>query len=191
MNDAVLTGDKSMAEAFNKSFASVFGPRQGAHVTPIEIFRGHEDEKLKTVFFSSEDVTRRLKSLKPTSAPGPDGIHPRLLKECANELGQPLSIIFNRSMEEGILPDDWKKTNVTPIFKKGKRSHPENYRPVNLASVPSKIMEAIIKEHSFASTTWRFNFPITTRVLARQIVHVEPIGVHEQGHKFARQGRGV
>ena len=49
-----------------------------------------------------------------------------------------LALVFTKSMEEGIVPDDWKEANVTPIFKKGAKSKPENYRPVSLTSVSCK-----------------------------------------------------
>ena len=70
-----------------------------------------------------------------------------LLKECASELGAPLATIFQKSMDSGMLPRQWKATHITPLFKKGKRSDPGNYRPINLASVPAKIMEKIIKDN--------------------------------------------
>jgi Reverse transcriptase (RNA-dependent DNA polymerase) len=50
-------------------------------------------------------------------------------------------------MEEKRVPSDWKKAIVTPIFKKGKRTEPGNYRPVSLTSVPCKVLEAIIKDN--------------------------------------------
>ena len=50
------------------------------------------------------------------------------------------------SLAAGVLPMEWKRTNITPIFKKGKRNQPENYRPINLVSVPCKLMESIVKD---------------------------------------------
>jgi len=59
----------------------------------------------------------------------------------------PLSIIFQESYNSGILPQDWKTVIIVPIFKKGDKADPNNYRPVSLTSVPCKIMESIIKDN--------------------------------------------
>ena len=75
---------------------------------------------------------------------GPDGIHPRILRELAGELTKPLSIIYQQSWSTGEVPDDWRVANVTPIYKKGRKEDPGNYRPVSLTSVPGKTMERII-----------------------------------------------
>jgi len=68
-------------------------------------------------------------------------IHPRVLKELSEELAKPLSIIYQQSWLIGEIPDDCRIAIVTPIYKKGWKEHPGNYRPVSLTSVSGKIME--------------------------------------------------
>ena len=75
-----------------------------------------------------------------------DNICPRLLKGMVDAIAPSLAILFKKSMNEGTVPSDWKTANVTPIFKKGSRSDPGNYRPISLTSVPGKIMETLVKE---------------------------------------------
>ena len=106
-----------------------------------------ENENLSTIDITIDVVKKKLLELKPTSAPGPDGIHPRVLKECASELSLPLSLIFQLSLTTGKLPAEWKQSNISPIFKKGKRTLAENYRPINLVSVVCKVMESILKDN--------------------------------------------
>ena len=80
-------------------------------------------------------VKKLLSNLKINKAPGPDDIPPRILKDTADIIAPILTQIFQISLDTGILPNDWKNANVTPIFKKGDRTKPSNYRPVSLTSV--------------------------------------------------------
>ncbi|KFV78543.1 hypothetical protein N308_15395, partial [Struthio camelus australis] len=92
-----------------------------------------------------EDQLRdHLGKLDTHKSMGPDGMHPRVLRE--DIITRPLSIIFERSWRSGEVPEDWKKANVTPVFKKGKEEDPGNYRPVSLTSIPGKVMEQLILE---------------------------------------------
>ncbi|RMB94983.1 hypothetical protein DUI87_28526 [Hirundo rustica rustica] len=91
-----------------------------------------------------EAVKELLRSLDIHKSMGPDGMHPRVMRQLADDLAKPLSIIYQQSWLTGEVPDDWKLANVTPIHKKGGREDPGNCRPVSLTSVPGKIMEQFI-----------------------------------------------
>uniref|UniRef100_A0A8C3CW89 Reverse transcriptase domain-containing protein n=1 Tax=Cairina moschata TaxID=8855 RepID=A0A8C3CW89_CAIMO len=85
-----------------------------------------------------------LQHLDVRKSMGPDGIHPRILRELAEELAKLLTIIYQQSCLSGEVPVDWWLENVMAIYKKGWRADPENYRPVSLTSLPGKLMEQII-----------------------------------------------
>ena len=82
-----------------------------------------------------------------SKSPGPDAVHTHLLKNCADLLAFPLMCIFQKSFQDSCVPDDWKSAIVSPLFKKGSKQDPGNYRPVSLTCVPCKIMEAIIRDY--------------------------------------------
>jgi len=74
---------------------------------------------------------------------GPEGIHPRVLKELADVLTKPLSITYQQSLLTGDVPVDWMSADVTPVYKKGWKEDPGSYRPLSLTSVPGEVMEQI------------------------------------------------
>ena len=104
------------------------------------------EEPLSVVNVTNDIVFNKLKNLKSSKSAGPDGLHPRVLREAAAQLCVPLTILFKRSLDEGLLPEDWKRANVIPIFKKGEISDPGNYRPISLTSAVCKVLESIIRE---------------------------------------------
>ena len=90
-----------------------------------------------------EQVQDLLMKLNICKSMGPDGMHPRVLSEMADVVAEPLSIIFEKPWLLSEIPGDWKKRNITPIFKKGRKDY-LGYRPVSLASVPREAMEQIL-----------------------------------------------
>ena len=89
-------------------------------------------------------VIKLLNNLNIHKAPGPDGLSARVLKECSSEIAPVLTYIFNESLAQGAVPDDWRQANVAPVFKKGEKYDAANYRPVSLTCICCKTLEHII-----------------------------------------------
>ena len=104
---------------------------------------------LNHINISIEDVKDVLVNLNIYKASGPDLLSPRLLKEGSDILAEPLSLLFNRSIDKSYFPAAWKDANVTPIFKKDDKSSPSNYRPISLLSSVGKAMERCIHKHLY------------------------------------------
>ena len=107
-------------------------------------------EAMTSIDITREAVLVKLKNLIVTKSAGPDNIHPRILSEIADEIADPLVTIYKKSLEAGILPSYWKLGSIVPIFKKGRRDLPQNYRPVSLTSILSKIIESLIRDQLLA-----------------------------------------
>ena len=139
----LVTKDSEKAELMNKYFTSVFTIEDLAIIPePTIIYRG--PNPLDKISFTLDDIKKKIKKLDKFKAPGPDDIHPREIKELEEEIAPHLYKIFRKSADERKAPQGWKRGNVPPIYKKGPKEEPGNYRPVCLTSVPCKIFESII-----------------------------------------------
>ena len=138
--------DQEKTETFLRNFSSVFT------IEPTDEMP-HFDKRLYTnelndINITENTVIAKLNKLKTNKSPGPDKLHPRVLREVSDVIAKPLTIIFKNSIENKELPLEWKHANVSAIYKKGNKTHPLNYRPVSLTSIVCKILESIIRDHN-------------------------------------------
>jgi hypothetical protein len=142
LSEFVAEDDRIKADMLALQYSSVYSVEH----SPFPNFHHQTDALVEDINFDEFAVKNQLQKLNPTSAPGPDDIHPYILRHLASLLAPPIYQIFRLSMDEGRLPSDWKVANIKPIFKGGDRHDPANYRPISLTSVVCKVFERIIRE---------------------------------------------
>lgn len=145
-HDGSLTrDDETKAELLNSFFTSVFTQEDLTNIPTLEPKAVREH--LRNIQITPEMILKKLLKLKSSKSAGPDGIHPKVLIETANNISLPLCIIFQKSLASGQVPSSWKEANVTPIHKKASKQKASNYRPISLTSIVCRIMESIIRDN--------------------------------------------
>ena len=102
------------------------------------------DQKFIFKTVSRYEVKQQLKSIKRNKATGLDDLPPGLIKDSAELISAPLAHLINLSLKTGIFPTDWKTAKVIPTHKSGAHSNPDNYRPISVLPVISKVIEKVI-----------------------------------------------
>ena len=142
-NGAVKTSIFDIANLLAKQFQLVQVKEDKNE--PIPNFSNRTDQVLSNIIFSESEVREKLQSLNVHKSTGPDKIHPYFLQKCANTLSKPLTLIFQKSFDNGEMPSQWADANITPLFKGGSKTDPANYRPISLTSVVCKLMEKMVR----------------------------------------------
>ena len=108
-----------LEENLNEYFSSVF-TREDISILPVleTKFEGREFDYLGQLIVTPTMVAMKVRDMKYNKSPGVDGIPPKLLLEIVEEISIPLATVFNLSLEEGIVPLEWKKANIIPLLKK-------------------------------------------------------------------------
>ena len=140
-NGFLKSDSQSKAEILGDQFQSVFTEEDTTSV-PDKGTSPFPDMPPITV--NEAGIRKLLQNLNPCKATGPDNIPAFVLKNTAPELAPLLAELFQLSLDTQEVPEDWKKANIVPIFKKGDRSLPANYRPVSLTSIMCKILEHVV-----------------------------------------------
>ena len=93
---------------------------------------------------STDEVFNELRKLKKKKATGIDNIPSKLVRDCASEISSPITYIINLSLSSSTVPSDWKMAKIIPIFKSGNSNDVDNYRPISILPVISKIQEKLV-----------------------------------------------
>ena len=128
----------------NEYFASVFTQEDKENLPMFE--ERNFNNTLETIIIQKEKIQKHLEKLNTSKSMGIDGLHPKFLKETAEEISEPIFTLCKISLEQSKIPEIWKHANVTAIFKKGQKDLPSNYRPICLTSIVCKIMETFIRD---------------------------------------------
>ena len=142
----IVVNDKGMASLLNDYFVSVFNKKSINSDTLITPKFSNFKYLMQDIEITDEEVIKTIGEFKPHKSPGIDGITSTYALKTKEILAKPLSLLFNSSIENNIIPSEWKRANITPIFKTGDKAKVENYRPVSLTPFYGKVLEKIIKK---------------------------------------------
>ena len=150
------------ANLFNNFFTSCF---TNSKLVPSVSHLPHPNPVLSSVTCSHEEVHKLLSTHKVITASGLDGISSVMLRGSADAISPALTTLFNLSLKLCTVPDQWKLSNIKPIFKSGDSSDVSHYRPISLLSLISKLLERCIHNrvmdfltrHNLLSE-WQFGF---------------------------------
>ena len=140
--DSIVVDDSLKANLFNCHFASTGVIDNGFAPSPVS--RVKDDDCLYEITVSEYDVLTAIKKMKSSLSCGPDGFPPILFKKLMYPLVRPLTLVFNQLLSVAVVPSDWKKAVIVPVFKKGAAGSVANYRPISLTSIMSKLLERVL-----------------------------------------------
>lgn len=142
-SDNIINKPIDKAQCFNSYFSSVFSLPVADNVrTERPVWGGVAP--MEDILFDSHGINILLERSSVSKAAGPDGLPNALLKSCARSITPYLKVIFEKSLHDCALPNDWKIASVVPAHKSGARNVISNYRPISLTSVCCKILEHIL-----------------------------------------------
>nr|CAH8832437.1 unnamed protein product [Trichobilharzia regenti]CAH8838028.1 unnamed protein product [Trichobilharzia regenti]CAH8850437.1 unnamed protein product [Trichobilharzia regenti]CAH8867144.1 unnamed protein product [Trichobilharzia regenti] len=101
---------------------------------------------LESIVFTNQLIVQAIKSLKPSTSTGPDGLASIIFKNSGCDIPLLLLKFFSISMDTGTYPSEWKTSFIIPHYKSGDRANVRNYRPINITPVISRIMEKVVKD---------------------------------------------
>ena len=155
MVDGVTVTEKSsIAKCFNDFFSTIGAKLASKFTTRTFNFLSPRVETdFKFSYVEPSYILKQLQKLSCSKATGLDGLSARLLKVASPHICGPLSYIINFSLRSGTFPQEWKSARVIPIFKSGARDDVNNYRPISVLPVVSKLLERIVHDQLYQALT--------------------------------------
>ena len=151
------------ANILNKQFESVFTSKTPIRLSQLSQMRvqdlldegrlapssvpngfASDNNVMPGISVSVPGVFKLLNEINSHKAAGPDKLKPLVLKQLSDTLNQIITVLFQRSLDTGTIPDVWKLAHVTPLFKKGEKGLPSSYRPISLTCILCKVLEHIV-----------------------------------------------
>jgi predicted nucleotidyltransferase len=148
-NGVTASDDIEVTELFSTYFLTTFNSDPNLDPCLSSINSKNNIAATSNIIITENIVLKYLKTIDVSKGTGSDNIPPVYLINCADELAYPLSIIFKKSLRDGTFPHKWKEAFVIPIFKNGSTSRAENYRPISILSVLSKLFERIVYDQLY------------------------------------------
>ena len=151
LNNTTAENPADAANIFADFFSSVYETAAPAASAEYLNTLATHDLQYPQPEFSEADVQTALEDVDPSKGAGPDRLPPAFIKQLSASLAKPVSIIFNRSLSEGVFPDDWKIAAITPIHKSGSTTAAENYRPISILSCLPKVFEVLVHKGMYSA----------------------------------------
>ena len=139
LNGKTSSDPKTKVNMFNEFFYNQF-----SEASEYDVNISFNSDSTFDIDFNVARVRDIISKLDSNKAQGPDNIHGLIFKKCSCVLAKPLSLIVTVIYNTGILADEWKLSNVVPVFKKGDKKDVENYRPISLTCIAAKVMECVM-----------------------------------------------
>ena len=146
--DGKLTNNnQEMAEILSNQYTKVFSKPSNETNTENNQQNTNLKSFLSNIEIKEEDFREAITSLSTNAAAGPDGFPAILLKKCKENLAKPLTLLWRKSLSDGVVPDKLKTALITPIHKGDSKSIAANYRPIALTSHLIKLFEKVLRKH--------------------------------------------
>ena len=171
ISNKLVSNFKEKANHFNDFFASQCTPVPNNSTLPL-VTASITNASLSSISFNDQDILNVIHSLNINKAHGFNDLSIRLLKICDCSIVKPLPIILENCLQGRSFPNNWKKSNVVPIHKKGDKQLLQNYRPVSLLPICGKIFERIIFNPIFEYLE-KIVFSVQISLVFVHLTHVE------------------
>ena len=142
-----ITSPKHIANMLQDQFKGVFStPFPNSYLSNYNYSTMSCNFPLLPMQITENDIITAINEIKSDSKCARSDVPAKVLKECKLSLCKPLKLFWEKSFNLGEIPDDYKRQNITPIYKKGNRTKPENFRPIVVTPHEIKIMERVIRK---------------------------------------------